>query len=82
MLNGKKVVKLDESNTTRRCSNCGHIKSEGLDPSIRIYTCDACNISIPRDVNSTFNIKHKYLKCSVNEPSKAILDLDSLRCVH
>ena len=40
--------------TTKACSNCGSIKTMTLND--RTYTCDECNLKIPRDLNSTFNM--------------------------
>ena len=40
--------------TTKACSNCGSIKNMTLND--RVYICPECNIKIPRDLNSTFNM--------------------------
>ena len=40
--------------TTKGCSNCGSIKNMTLND--RVYICPECNIKIPRDLNSTFNM--------------------------
>ena len=40
--------------TTKSCSNCGSIKNMTLND--RVYICSECNIKIPRDLNSTFNM--------------------------
>mgnify|MGYP003535011242 FL=1 len=38
----------------KSCSNCGSIKNMTLND--RVYICSECNIKIPRDLNSTFNM--------------------------
>lgn len=52
----KKVIMVDERNTSKTCSCCGNIKSD-LKLSDRIYSCLICNNSIDRDHNSAVNMK-------------------------
>jgi transposase len=40
--------------TSKACSNCGSIKTMNLND--RTYGCTECNLEIPRDLNSTFNM--------------------------
>ena len=49
----KTYVKIDERNTTKRCSLC--MDMEKHDPSVRIFTCKCCGKTIYRDINSTIN---------------------------
>ena len=42
--------------STKKCSNCGNVKSKML-LSERIYKCDCCNLEISRDLNAAINIK-------------------------
>lgn len=55
---GKKVIRISERNTTKRCSFCGQKKDRKL--SERIIRCD-CGLIIDRDINSAINIMQRYL---------------------
>lgn len=55
---GKKVVKISERDTTKKCCVCG-MKQE-MPLYKRIYECDCGNV-IDRDRNSSINIMTKYL---------------------
>lgn len=55
---GKRVIEINESMTSKTCSNCGKIHNMPLD--VRIMKCD-CGINIDRDVNSSINIMKRYL---------------------
>jgi putative transposase len=52
---GKHFVEYDEKNTTRGCSSCHHILSEGLSPIIRDWTCVQCDTHHLRDENAAVN---------------------------
>ena len=54
---GAMVVLVDPMYTSRKCSVCGSIKHD-LELSDRIYHCDACGLTIDRDLNAAINI-HK-----------------------
>ena len=54
---GAVVVLVDPMYTSRKCSVCGSIKHD-LKLSDRIYHCDACGLTIDRDLNAANNI-HK-----------------------
>jgi putative transposase len=41
--------------STKRCSQCGQIKNE-LHLSMRIYTCESCDLKIDRDLNASHNL--------------------------
>lgn len=56
---GKRVIRIDESYTTQRCSICGKLKKRNL--SERIIQCD-CGNYLDRDLNSVINIMIKFLK--------------------
>ncbi|MFX1501645.1 MAG: zinc ribbon domain-containing protein [Promethearchaeota archaeon] len=73
----KKVIRIDESKTTKACCKCGKLKKRTI--FVRIITCD-CGNRIDRDLNSAINImirflseKHKFdflsHESSVNEES-------------
>jgi len=55
---GKKVIRISERNTTKRCSFCGQKENRKL--SVRIINCD-CGLIIDRDINSAINILQRYL---------------------
>ena len=42
--------------SSKTCSNCGAVKAK-LSLSERVYRCDACGLSIDRDLNAAINIK-------------------------
>jgi putative transposase len=69
---GKRVVKVVPNGTTQECSVCGRIVPKTL--SERIHTCPFCGVVMPRDYNSSRNIKLRGL-CMVGwgtaEPSTA-----------
>jgi len=54
---GKQYKLVDEHETTKVCSICGH--SEKKNPSIREFVCRNCGRHINRDINSSINIAKK-----------------------
>ncbi|MFW9988093.1 MAG: RNA-guided endonuclease InsQ/TnpB family protein [Candidatus Odinarchaeota archaeon] len=74
---GKRVIRIDESMTTKACCKCGKLKKRLIFE--RSITCD-CGNHIDRDLNSAINIMTRFLilkhnydflshKSSVNEES-------------
>jgi putative transposase len=59
LLSGKELVFLDESNTSKRCSGCGHLQAMPLYK--RTYACTECGLVIDRDENSAVNILQRYV---------------------
>ncbi|MHA1126035.1 MAG: RNA-guided endonuclease InsQ/TnpB family protein [Candidatus Heimdallarchaeota archaeon] len=57
--NGKKIIRISEKNTSKRCSFCG--KKEYRYLSERIIHCDKCGIVIDRDINASINIMQRFL---------------------
>ena len=53
----KHYTKVDETNTTKECSICGHMKKK--EPDVRIFTCEKCKTTMYRDLNSAVNIAKK-----------------------
>ncbi|WP_129141475.1 RNA-guided endonuclease InsQ/TnpB family protein [Modicisalibacter coralii] len=54
---GRQLVKIDQwYPSTKRCSNCGHIK-DALPLSVRVWICPACGVNHDRDINAARNIK-------------------------
>ena len=51
---------VDESYTSKTCTNCGVIKADL--GSSKIYQCDKCSLIIDRDVNGARNILIKNVK--------------------
>lgn len=60
---GKKVVKIDESYTSKECFVCGKLHTMTVHD--REYTCECGNV-IDRDVNSSINIMLRYLSQNAN----------------
>ena len=58
-LYGKKLIEIDESYTTQRCSKCGKLNKMELKD--RTYKC-SCGFILDRDKNSAINIMKKYFK--------------------
>jgi putative transposase len=58
LLYGKELVFLDESNTSKMCSGCGHLQAMPLYK--RTYTCTGCGLVLDRDENSAINILARY----------------------
>ncbi|OKY77562.1 MAG: IS605 OrfB-like transposable element containing RNAse H-like and Zn finger domain [Candidatus Methanohalarchaeum thermophilum] len=65
---GKKVIEINEANTTKRCCVCG--KKQEIPLHERTYKCD-CGNEIDRDRNSAVNIMYRFLsqERSVDEQS-------------
>lgn len=59
-LKGQVVSKFDESGTTRSCVRCDLKKKEGLSPQMRVFRCESCGFSYPRDHHSCLNFVKKF----------------------
>jgi putative transposase len=46
---------MDESGTTRTCSECPHVVLVGIAPGINAWTCPACGYRHIRDGNAAKN---------------------------
>jgi putative transposase len=57
---GKRVIRIDESYTSKKCCVCGAIKNMPL--GYRTYECDYCGNILDRDMNSSVNILLRYFK--------------------
>lgn len=57
---GKIFDEEDEAYTSKTCSCCGTVKHD-LKVKDRVYNCNNCDLSIPRDENGAINIKKMYL---------------------
>lgn len=57
---GKRVIVIDERDTSKTCAFCGHKKKQML-LSIRIYHCEFCGIVVDRDQNAAINIMNRFL---------------------
>ena len=73
---GKKVIKIDERNTTKTCAKCGTRKKRQL--SERVIKCN-CGNSIDRDLNSAANILLRFLWYKFIEGHREIDDKYLLR---
>jgi putative transposase len=47
--------------SSKTCSGCGEVKKE-LKLSERTYNCEACSLSIDRDLNAAINLKNKSVR--------------------
>jgi putative transposase len=56
--NGKDLQILDERNTSKMCSGCGHLQAMPLWK--RTYCCTTCGLVMERDENSALNIRDRY----------------------
>ena len=59
LLYGKELVFLDERNTSKACSGCGHLQAMPLWK--RTYCCTNCELVMDRDENSAVNILTRFL---------------------
>jgi len=57
MRKGKRVIRISERNTTKRCSYCSNKKNRKL--SERVIKCD-CGLIIDRDINAAVNILQRF----------------------
>ena len=57
---GKRVITIDERNTSKTCAVCGHQKAQ-MPLFERIYQCEVCGIVRDRDQNSAINIMTRFL---------------------
>jgi len=57
---GKRVITIDEQNTSKTCAFCGHKKLR-MPLSKRIYQCESCGTVLDRDQNSAINIMKRFL---------------------
>ena len=55
---GKRVIRIDEAQTTKRCCVCGKIRNRQL--SERVIQCD-CGTSFDRDKNAAVNLMVRFL---------------------
>jgi putative transposase len=56
---GKKVIRISEKRTTKRCCYCMEKKIRHL--SERIIYCEKCGLKIDRDINGAVNIMQRFL---------------------
>ncbi len=55
---GKRVIRIDEKDTSKKCCYCGN--KHNMPTSVRVMSCD-CGNNIDRDRNSAVNIMLRYL---------------------
>jgi len=60
---GLRVITVDARNTTQECSGCGHVKGgvERLTLDDRTYQCNACGLTMDRDINASMVILKRAL---------------------
>jgi putative transposase len=59
LLAGKELIKIDEHDTSKMCSGCGHKQPMPLYK--RTYHCGNCGLIMDRDENSAINILGRFL---------------------
>ena len=64
-LMGKRVITIDERNTSKTCAFCGHKKIK-IPLYQRAYHCGKCEIVIDRDQNSAINIMKRFLSLNAS----------------
>ncbi len=78
MKKGKRLIRVDEKNTTALCFNCKAYYRKN--PDIRTYTCPSCHKTYNRDINSAINIGLKakilsaqdYVDLNLEKPTYAL----------
>jgi putative transposase len=58
LLAGKVLEVIDERDTSKTCSRCGHMQSMPLYQ--RTYRCGNCGLVMDRDENSAVNIRERF----------------------
>jgi putative transposase len=53
---GGRVVVVNPSGTSQKCSRCGVQRKEKLDLSVRMFECKSCGSVLDRDINAARNI--------------------------
>ena len=53
---GRTVIKVNPSNTSQRCSNCGKLPTVKKTLDVRVHDCEFCKFSTCRDHNAAINI--------------------------
>lgn len=74
-LNGNKVEKVNEANSTKTCSNCGH-KGKKLELSIRTFKCEKCGFELGRDENAAINLYKWYAAPVTGPPSFGCMSIN------
>ncbi len=59
LLSGKELHLIDERDTSKMCSRCGHKQNMPLHK--RVYHCGTCGLVMDRDENSAINIYQRFL---------------------
>lgn len=59
-LKGIRVVFINPKNTSKECSNCGHISEKNKKGDF--FECERCGFSLDRDLNASRNIAQRYMR--------------------
>lgn len=54
------VKDFDERGTTRTCSQCDHVHTDGVSPVVRLFNCESCDFQYPRDWQSGLNFIRRF----------------------
>lgn len=68
---GKKVIKINEKRTTKRCRKCMDKKIRQLNE--RVIHCDKCGLVIDRDINGAVNIMQRILAILSLSPKRLMV---------
>lgn len=67
---GKRLIRLPEDTpTTQRCAQCGHINEKKLSLRKRTWVCPNCQSELDRDLNAAINIKNEGLRILMTDPT-------------
>ena len=76
-LNGVTVIAVNPKNTSRQCSNCGHISKNNRKTQSQ-FVCQKCNFSANADFNASLIIRERAMStCQTDlQKSKAVRPLN------
>ncbi|MYE54742.1 MAG: IS200/IS605 family element transposase accessory protein TnpB [Chloroflexi bacterium] len=70
---GRQMVKVGPAYTSKTCSDCGVIRTEGLE-TYRLFDCHACGLVVDRDLNAARNKEARafgYVQARGNESAQS-----------
>jgi putative transposase len=59
---GGRVIVVNPTGTSQKCSRCGAVAKEKLDLSARMFECHGCGLVMDRDLNAAVNILERGLE--------------------
>jgi putative transposase len=58
-LRGQELERFDERGSTRTCAACDYVHQKGISPAVRLFKCERCTFTYPRDHHSCLNFVKK-----------------------